>query len=275
MNTKSMQLGAIALCAVVALGLYFLPKNAPAGMAKKMALPNADTTFSFEAFQTEAKNGLDSASLSELSSWETKTDTASLRKISDIWSSFRNAGLSGFYIEKLALVAPTTENWFNAGYRYMVAFRTTEKNGEKLYFTRKAITCFKTVLDKDSTNLEAKANLGVCYVEGAQTLGTAPMQGVKLLLDVVGKDPKNITALVNLGYFSIQSGQLDKAIERFNQIIEIKPDYLEAYIYLADAYQRQGKKEEAIKTLEILKSKNKDPELEANINQYIQDLKSS
>ena len=275
MNTRGIQIGVISLCALVAFALYMLPKTAPAGLSKPFATAGADTSFSFDAFQTEAKNTLDSASLAQLAVLETKSDTGSLRKISDLWSVYRNAGLSGAYIEKLSIIAPTSENWFNAGYRYMIAFRSSEKNGAKLFFTRKAIACFKTVLDKDSTNLEAKANLGVCYVEGAQTLGTAPMKGVKLLLDVVEKDPKNITALVNLGYFSIQSGQLDKAIERFNQILKINPNYLEAYIYLADAYQRQGKKEVAVNTLEILKSKNKDPELESNIDQYIQDLKSS
>ena len=275
MNSKGLQLGAILFCALVAVGFYLLPKKAPAGLAKKMPMAQLDTSFSFSDFETEARNSLDSGSLAALNSWETKGDTASLKQAAEFWASVQNAGMSGYYIEKITRIAPTVENWYNAGFRYLIAARTTEKDGQKLFFTKKAISSFENVLAKDSGNLEAKANLGVCFVEGAQLLGSPPMQGVKLLLDVVAKDPNNVTALVNLGYFALQSGQLDKALERFNYLVQIKPDYLDAYIYLANVYEKMGKKDEAIKTIEILKSKTKDPEFQVQLQNYIQEIKSS
>ncbi len=276
MKLNGKQIAAIVFCMIAAISVYFLPKKAPAGIAKAMPTAKAaDTTFSFDEFKIEAKNALDSASLAMINKWETAADTGSLRNLSGFWASINNAGLSAYYTEKLSGLASSSENWYNASYRYLVASRASQKDGEKIFFTRKAIEGFTKVMSIDPANLEAKANLGVCYVEGSQVLGTAPMKGVGLLKEVIEKDPKNITALINLGYFAIQSGQYDKAIERFNQVLIIKPEYLDAYIYLADTYQRMGKKDEAIKVLETLKSKNKNPEVEANVNEFIRELKAS
>jgi tetratricopeptide (TPR) repeat protein len=276
-NLNVKQVGVVAFCAVLACCIYAFSKKAPAEVLKQKqgAEAKVDTSFSFLDFKTSAKNALDSSSLALLVKWESKDDTASLRNLAGFWASLNNAGLSACYLEQLSGLIPNGENWFNTGYRFLVASRATEKQGEKMYFCRKAINAFSSALKVDSSNLEAKANLGVCYVEGSQILGTQPMQGVGLLKEVLEKDPKNITALINLGYFSIQSGQYDKALERFNLVVAIKPDYLDAYIYLADTYQRMGKKDEAIKVLETLKSKNKNPEVEANVNEFIRELKAS
>ena len=275
MSFNVKQISLVGFCAAVGLSIYFLPKKAPAGILKQMPTAKVDTSFSINDYQVDAKNKLDSVSIAKLNSWESLSDSNSLRNISGFWASINNAGLSAYFVEKLALKDGKVESWYNSAFRYLMASRNSDKMGEKLYFTRKAINAFSKVLELDPSNLEAKANLGVCYVEGSQVLGTQPMQGVLLLKEVLEKDSKNITALINLGYFSIQSGQYEKAIERFNQVLEFKPDYIDAYIYLADTYQRMGKKSEAIKVLETLKSKNKNPEIETNVNEFIQELKAS
>ncbi|MNL68036.1 Tetratricopeptide repeat protein [compost metagenome] len=64
-------------------------------------------------------------------------------------------------------------------------------------------------------------------------------------MDVVKKDPKNLKANMSLGTFAMKSGQFDKAIIRFNDIIAIKPSP-EAYFYLGTAYENLGRNNEAI-----------------------------
>jgi cytochrome c-type biogenesis protein CcmH/NrfG len=106
---------------------------------------------------------------------------------------------------------------------------------------QKANASYSAAVALDSTNLDAKTGLGITIVNG---MGM-PMQGIAMLMDVVKKDPKNLKANMSLGIFAIKSGQFDKAITRFNDIIDIKPSP-DAYFYLATSYESLGKNKEAI-----------------------------
>ena len=79
------------------------------------------------------------------------------------------------------------------------------------------------------------------------------MKGIMLLREVVSKDSTHINAQLNLGLFAVQSGQYDKAIERFERILQMKPEFTEAYLYLGQTYASMGKKDKAIEALEKFK----------------------
>ena len=98
------------------------------------------------------------------------------------------------------------------------------------------------------------------------------MQGIQLLLDVVKKDPENIAANMNLGIFSIRSGQYDKAIGRFTTVVKTAPG-ADAYAYLAEAYEKTGDKAAAITALQKAKKYVIDPEIMKQIDNYIAKLK--
>ena len=74
-------------------------------------------------------------------------------------------------------------------------------------------------------------------------------------------------------FFSLKSGQLDKAIRRFNKVIAIDSTYIEAYLHLADAYERQGEVEKTIAALEKYALRTEDVTARIEINKYIQQLK--
>ena len=96
-----------------------------------------------------------------------------------------------------------------------------------------------------------------------------------LLRKVVGKDSTYIDAQVQLGMFAIQSGQLDKALDRFNKILRIKPDYIQAYIYLGQIYADMGKKQEAIDMLQLYMKKSNDNNINQQVEQFINELKNT
>jgi regulator of sirC expression with transglutaminase-like and TPR domain len=75
--------------------------------------------------------------------------------------------------------------------------------------------------------------------------------------------------------FAIQSNQLDKALERFNKILKIKPDYIQAYIYLGQIYADMGKKEQAIEMLELYMKKSNDNTINQQVEQFINELKNT
>ena len=53
-----------------------------------------------------------------------------------------------------------------------------------------------------------------------------------MLREVLIEDPENDLAIYNLGILAITSGQLDKAIERFEKLLEIDPENPEANFYM-------------------------------------------
>ena len=65
-----------------------------------------------------------------------------------------------------------------------------------------------------------------------QVNGPNPMAGILALKALAEATPPNVDAVIELGRFSIQSGQIDKARERFAQAIELAPDRSEPLIQL-------------------------------------------
>ena len=63
----------------------------------------------------------------------------------------------------------------------------------------------------------------------AKVSGENPMEGILALRALADEMPPNLDAVMWLGRFSVQSGQLDKARERFDQVIDAQPDRVEAY----------------------------------------------
>ena len=54
--------------------------------------------------------------------------------------------------------------------------------------------------------------------------GENPMEGITLLRELIQKDSTNVDAQYQLGLFSVQSGQLDKAVSRFQKVLALRPD---------------------------------------------------
>jgi len=65
-----------------------------------------------------------------------------------------------------------------------------------------------------------------------QVNGPNPMAGILALKALAEAEPPNVDAVIELGRFSIQSGQFDKARERFVQAIELAPERSEPLIQL-------------------------------------------
>jgi len=62
--------------------------------------------------------------------------------------------------------------------------------------------------------------------------GPNPMEGIMELKAMAEADEPNVEAVMALGQFSIQSGQVDKARERFVQAIDLAPERSEPLIQL-------------------------------------------
>jgi tetratricopeptide (TPR) repeat protein len=70
-------------------------------------------------------------------------------------------------------------------------------------------------IDPDSARLQSAIQL----VEGPN-----PMEGITILRELIAKDSNNVDAQYYLGLFSVRSGQIDKAMNRFRKVLDLRPD---------------------------------------------------
>jgi len=104
---------------------------------------------------------------------------------------------------------------------------------------------FEKALTINPGNDSSKIGLGACYMFG--NISDNPMQGILSIKEIADKDPNNMYAQMMLGLGGIQSGQYDKAVERFLTVIHKQPDNIEAILNLAGTYERMNNKTEAVK----------------------------
>ena len=69
---------------------------------------------------------------------------------------------------------------------------------------------------------------------------------VSLWLDAAKKSPHKTRPLFKLGDFYVKKGWLDEAIAKYEQVLNINPNYAEAHNNLGVAYYKKGRLDEAI-----------------------------
>ena len=198
------------------------------------------------------------------------TEKQSLEKdLAHTWDDVNVPAPSAFYYLSLARKENTLENWLSAGNHFNDAYKLTQDTLAQPVFIINAVESFKKAMQKAPDNLDAQTGLGIAYVNGG---APSPMAGISLLLGVVAKDPKNLKANLNLGLFSMKSGQFEKAVERFKNVVAQKPE-LEPYFYLAESYKQLGMKPEAIAAYQKCKSMAGDAAFDQKMDEYIKELK--
>lgn len=79
----------------------------------------------------------------------------------------------------------------------------------------------EVVAEGEQSALDAKVDEAVAIIQNGEG---APMQAIGMLLDVLKEDPNHEKALLWLGNFSMMSGQWEKAIDRFHQLSQLRPE---------------------------------------------------
>jgi tetratricopeptide (TPR) repeat protein len=192
------------------------------------------------------------------------------KQLATQWDDVNQPAPAAFYYMELARKENTPADWLNAGKRFNDAFKLTQDTAVTAAYITNAVEAFQNALKLKPESLEGKTGLGVAYVNG----GGTPMQGIALLLEVVKQDPGNENANLNLGLFSMKSGQYDKAVLRFKTVLAHNPNEFEPYFYLAESYKQLGKKPEAIAAYQKCKDMIADPVIGQRIDQYIKELKN-
>jgi len=282
MNWKQI---AVIVTAIVIVGyLYKLPpvkgsteakQSKGTGSVAKAERPGANVTV--EMVSATAKDVIGAGLTVKISTLEAQlknatndADKLNLQKqLAKAWDDVNQPAPAAFYYQAVAQKENTAENWIAAGDHFNDAYRLTQDTTVQPVFDANSVTAFQNAMKLSPESLEAKTGLGIAYVNG----GAMPMQGIALLLGVVQHDPNNRSANLNLGLFSMKSGQFQKAIDRFKTVIAQKPE-VEPYFYLAESYKQLGMRREAIDAYQKCKEMMPDQAFDQKIDEYIKELKN-
>ena len=80
------------------------------------------------------------------------------------------------------------------------------------------------------SDIDNEVNLALTYVE--VPLEDNPMKGILMLRELNENHPENVTVIMQLARLSLQTGQFDKAVERLEKVIELRPSSANAYCCL-------------------------------------------
>lgn len=162
----------------------------------------------------------------------------SFKQLASKWYSIGSPLISAFYAEQVAKLSGEEESWSIVGTSYSIAAQNSEDDREKSYAIQKSRTALDRAIALDEANIDNKINLALTYVEVQDQEN--PMKGIMMLLDLNRKNPEDPTVLFQLGRLSLGTNQLDNAVKRLSQAVEIKKDYKAAYCLLARAYDKLG-----------------------------------
>ena len=143
-----------------------------------------------------------------------------------------------------------------------VSFRT---------YSNRSLSYLRRVVAQSPKDEESLLYLGLALVESG--IPANSMQGILTIRSVLEINPDNVDASYQLGLFSVQTGQLEKALQRFKKVLELQPDHAEAMLQLANVYIQTDNAAEARPLLEaVLKSKTADSELKRNAGNLINSI---
>ena len=271
---RKTQIGLLITAVVLFVLLFLAPKTHTGKLETKVNEKETTEVVSLETFITMATKSL---KLEEKVTYDALVNTAKNSKVDtafipvvEFWDKQKRPDFAAYFVEQIAERSQTSLAYSKAGDRYYYAVRFTKDNNEIPALYQSAMRCYQKAIDKDAKNVDAKIQLAACFVEE----GKDPMKGIGMLREVEKTDSSNVKLQLTFAFFSVKSQQWDKAIKRFNKVLEIDPLYIEAYLHLADAYEQQGQTNKTIKMLEKYDSVTDYAMAKQEVLKYIEQLKS-
>ena len=176
-------------------------------------------------------------------------------------------------LDSAAQYAERIESWEGefsekASEIYFIAYERSLLAEEGVKFAEKANRIITQLLDKDPDNLFLKNRLAMTLVASEN-----PMSGINMLREVIAQDPQNRQGLMNLGLLAIQSGQFERAKERFETLTSLDTADYESKLYLAVTMIETNKPLQARLLLEeILAAQDSIPAIKMMAGDYLNSL---
>ncbi len=251
------------------LALYFFGITKKPSPKESAAVEKQHTFSDYELLILNEIPELDAQSIQELKrKLVLQPSFENTLALSKAWEAIGNYPLGAYYFYKSAELNGDRANWEMAGEKLYNSY----KNYADTLITNNLITfalaSLENAVDSEKGNTDLKMKLAEVYIESPQ-----PMKGIVMLREMADSIPDYIPAIMRLGRLSLQTGQYDKALGRFNQVLEINPVDTEAMYFLALTHEGLGNIEQTIVLLETCRDLVQIPEFTREIDAYINNLK--
>jgi tetratricopeptide (TPR) repeat protein len=271
--------GACILCIL----LYFFgntipPKNPSPPTAS--AQHNENQQIKFEELLAKAKEKLNPEQSLRITKLETSVIRGDVKEqqlhvyhqLARFWrDSARIFETYAYYTSEAAKLENSEKSLTFAAHLFLENLMTEGQPAMQYWLASNAKVLFEKAIAMNPGNDSSKIGLGACYIFG--NISDNPMQGIIPVRDVVQKNPDNIFGQMVLALGGKKSGQYDKAIERFNIIVQKQPDNIEAVFNLAECYDLKGDKPNAITWYSAAKKLVKVPEAQKELDKRITELR--
>tara|TARA_R110002072_G_scaffold19826_29_gene73110 strand:- start:53 stop:568 length:516 start_codon:yes stop_codon:yes gene_type:complete len=93
--------------------------------------------------------------------------------------------------------------------------------------------------NSEETGLSPEERVDAALAE-LQEGNTPPMLVIQKIIAVADEYPKNVKANFTLGALAIQTGQFEKAVGRFETVLEVEPENIAALQFMANSHINLG-----------------------------------
>lgn len=176
-----------------------------------------------------------------------------------------------WYQGEKAKLENSEKNLNFAAQSYLEELKSDSDPEARTWMADQAKALFEKVMELNPDNDSAKVGWGSSFIFGASG-ASSPMEGIMKIREVAERDTTNMYAQFMLGYGAMMTGQSDRAIERLLKVATRQPQNTEAVFLLAEAYERAGKKTEAMEWYSKGRSRVSNPELLKAIDDKINSL---
>jgi lipopolysaccharide biosynthesis regulator YciM len=205
----------------------------------------------------------------ELTTSQDKTRlVAVFNSLAGVYQRNGHTPIAVFYQAKAAKLENSPKKLTFAAQLLLELMQSEHSASVQVWETNQAVEYLESSLKLDSAFEDTKLALATAYIEGTGE----PMKGVMILRDITTKNPDDIPANMLLGRMSIQSGQFDKAVKRFETVLKTDPDNTEAMYFIAQAFEGTGDKNKARQYLVKCRDIVNKPEFSKEINEKINSL---
>lgn len=191
-----------------------------------------------------------------------------LESLGKRWQAIGQKGIAAHYFVKAGDLVNSEKILNFAAHLYEEGMSSTDNAAIKKLFADGKVASLNKVVGINPNNDTATMDLAMAMIDQGDV-----MNGVFKLRDFAEKNPKNIRAQVTLGKMALQSNQLDKAIERGKIVLALDKDNFEAHLFMGEAYKNSGEIEQAIEIFNQAKKILKNPDFDKEMDEYIATFK--
>lgn len=280
---KKQQWILISSAVIVGLLLVFFGRTVPANKPNAPAA-SADShehqPVSFEAILTEARQKITPDQALRLTRLENSISRGDVKeqqihvyhRLARFWADSAHVFEPyAWYTGEAAKLENSEKSLTFAARQFLEGLMRETQPDMQNWLAGNAKDLFQKALAINPANDSSKIGLGACYIFG--NLSDNPMEGILPIREIVQRNPDNLYAQLILGLGGRKSGQYDKAIERFNIVVQKDPTNLEAIFNLAECYDLKGDKANAIKWYQAGKALVILPEAKKEIEKRITELR--